>query len=706
MPKNKKLIGLIPIMLAVIVLIIFIGPADGFKHGYYSEEMPIWDLPWQNYLEGISLDTSYGEIDFSPVKDHFAGFEIVITKSEGADNGNLYLKISDEKGKLIETQIIDTNEMRSSEWYKVKTSAALKKGSRYHLEISSDAGSSVPNLICMTSDYLPAETVEGNILINYAYAEPVFSPEKKTLLIMVIISLCAFVCSFFFEEKIKRALRIGTGVLLMTALLSWNYLYNIFDVQNDKFVNFQDDSEILVTGVIYADRDGVYFSEPEEKGYGLGYYRNVRGRLFNYREWEYTSDSECEEGYSKSGCGIKVVSNDYTKDVIAPGNIIRFANGESFEIESISDDDTSIFVTLKGDSHLSVRRNGSLDDAEFYSPSGEKLESGRIIAYLSQFGLQGKIFKVIARMTDRDDILPPLNLITSIAMAVTVILITWLLLKKYNPVMAGCFLVTFALSPWTVNFARNLYWVEFTWFLPMAAGIFCAWKIENKKCRIAGYVLSFLTILIKSLCGYEYITAVMLGLILFPAADLFIALASRKKEKAILLLKAVLITGCAALAGFMAAVVIHSRLGNSTDIISGIKRIILEVALRRTAGADLNKEAPVIWGSLNASVWDTIAKYFGFSTQIIPGVNGNLFPALCIVPICFFAYDLKKKKADHESLFLYLVSFITSLSWFVFGKSHSYVHTQINFVIWYFGFIQICFYIIINRLVKAIKGAK
>ncbi len=706
MPKNKKLIGLILITLVTIVLIVTIGPADAFTHGYYSEEIKIWELPWQNITGGVYLGNEEGKIVFSPVEDHLAGFEVVITKNSETDNGHLIFEISDEKGKKVETVVAEADRITPMDWYKVKTKAAYKKGEKYELTISSDGQATAPNLICMTSDYLPAETLEGDILLNYAYAESTFSPEKKILLILVIIALWLFAGSFFFGEKIRKNARIATGIILITALLSWNYSVNIFDVSNDKFENFQDDSEILVTGMLYADHEGTYFSTPAERGFGLGYYRNIRGRLFNYCEWKYPSDEEWDEGYSRNDCRIKVITSDYSRDVAVPGNTVKFANGESFVIENAEGNDQYIVVTLAGDKHISPRVNGSLDDAEFYSGSGEKLESGRIIAYTSQFGLQGKIFKVIARIMNREDILPLLNLLTSIAMALTVILITYLLSKKYNNIMAGCFLVTFAISPWIVNFARNLYWVEFTWFLPMAAGLFIAWKAESRKCRITGYILVFLSVLIKSLCGYEYITAVMLGSILFITVDLFTALAKKQKKTALLLFRTVVIMGCAALAGFMAAIIIHSRLGNSTGVISGIKSIIMDVALRRTAGADLNTEHPVLWESLNASVWDTIAKYFAFSTDVIPGINGNLFPALCIVPICIFAYDLKNKKTDFEMLFLYAVSFVTSLSWFVFGKSHSYVHTQINFVIWYFGFVQICFYIIVSRAVNAIRKRK
>ena len=45
---------------------------------------------------------------------------------------------------------------------------------------------------------------------------------------------------------------------------------------------------------------------------------------------------------------------------------------------------------------------------------------------------------------------------------------------------------------------------------------------------------------------------------------------------------------------------------------------------------------------------------------------------------------------------MFIVFLGTTLSWFILGKAHSYVHTHMNYVLWYFGFIQICLYIIIK----------
>ena len=65
-----------------------------------------------------------------------------------------------------------------------------------------------------------------------------------------------------------------------------------------------------------------------------------------------------------------------------------------------------------------------------------------------------------------------------------------------------------------------------------------------------------------------------------------------------------------------------------------------------------------------------------------------------------FAYDFYNRKLDVIKVTLYIVTFLTSISWIVLAKSHSYVHTFLNFVVWYFGFIQVCLYVLINQLIN------
>ena len=272
--------------------------------------------------------------------------------------------------------------------------------------------------------------------------------------------------------------------------------------------------------------------------------------------------------------------------------------------------------------------------------------------------------------------------------------------------MSACFYIVFWLSPWLVNFARNLYWVEFTWFLPMAIGLLISLKLNDKKFRIPGYLLIFLSIAIKSLCGYEYISTIMVGSILFLLSDLAAAIYAKNKELTHLLFKVILICSVCALAGFSAAICIHARLKGNGSVAAGIMNIIKEDVLRRTGGADLNTLDPHYWDSLNASVWEVLSIYIHFPSEIIAEVSGNLFPLLSLTALAILIYDFKKKKTDIGSAALYVFSYLAANSWFVLAKAHSYVHVHMNYAMWYFGFVQICFYIIIKKLFDTYQALK
>ena len=299
-----------------------------------------------------------------------------------------------------------------------------------------------------------------------------------------------------------------------------------------------------------------------------------------------------------------------------------------------------------------------------------------------------------------------LHLLCSLTTAAVFVIITLLLQQKYNNIMAGVFYVTFWLSPWVVNFARNLYWVEFTWFIPMAIGLVCSLKLTDRKWRIGCYIATFVAITGKCLCGYEYITSVMMGLIAFLLVDLIMAFLEGNKERFILLFRTIFILGVTSLIGFATAICIHAPLIGNGDILGGIRAIILNCVIARTSGGDLNYFAESLWTSFNASTWDVYCTYFKFSTAVITGITGNLFPLLCCIPLLLFAYNYRRKKLNREEIALYIVFFLTSVSWFILAKSHSYIHTHMNYVMWYFGFVQICLYICVNKLVEAYKNLK
>ena len=265
--------------------------------------------------------------------------------------------------------------------------------------------------------------------------------------------------------------------------------------------------------------------------------------------------------------------------------------------------------------------------------------------------------------------------------------------------MAVCFYATVWLSPWVVNFARNLYWVEFTWFIPMLMGLFCSIYVRKKWCRFLSYIGVFLSVMVKCLCGYEYITCVMMAMISFLVIDLVQAILKKDKQQAWLLLKTAFVMGVVALLGFAAALLIHARVRGSGDLLQGLIYIYEKDVVRRVAvNTEISSFDPVVTSSLRVAVSSVLGRYFKFATQIMVGLPGNLFPLLTVLPVFVFVYQLIKKKLNINDATMYVFFFLTCISWFVLAKPHSYIHTHINYVLWYFGHVQVCLYIICKQM--------
>lgn len=698
MNEKKKKLGMIIITVIMISLICMIGPMDIFSHGFYCDEIKRHRINPEDFLEEIHLEDGAFEMKFSPEKKHLKGFEINLAHQPENNTGTLLIDILNEKEKCLGTIKVDLSKVESESWYKVYTDVSLKKGEIYTLRFSAQDCETVPYLQVVNPDYLPEENVSGNILLGYGYAESTFTFQNKILIGLFIISGWLFVCAKLIDNRKKKCTECAAVLIFLTAVLSWNYMYNSMDVKNDTFTYFQEDSETLVRSMIYADRDGAFFMNEDELGFGLGRYTDIKGEHNRYDFSFFNSDSWIN-GYSRTEPAIRIDANDYTEQTAVAGHYAVFDNDDYFLIERVEEKDKDLIVYLQSEDILTEEKYGSLGKVTFYDNNEQALPPGILTAYKSQYGLHGKVFREMARHMDEEQAIATLNLICCIAAAVVLVAVTWLIYRKYNLILSGCFFMTFWLSPWTVNYAKNLYWLEFTWFIPMAIGLFCSLKIDHVKCRIFSYIAAFVAIAGKSLCGYEYLSVIMMGLIAFLLVDLLMAMIAKDRQKAILLFRTIFIIGTAAVLGFIAAICIHAVLQTDGSILEGMHDIFAQVVLKRTSGTDLNTFVEGDWESLNASVWETFCKYFHFSTEIIVGVDGNLFPLLCILPVCIFVYEFKKKCLNVELAAMYVVFFLTSASWFCLAKAHSYIHTHMNFVLWYFGFIQISIYIIVRKII-------
>ena len=365
-------------------------------------------------------------------------------------------------------------------------------------------------------------------------------------------------------------------------------------------------------------------------------------------------------------------------------------DSESLVLGKIINDKYSISNTNYGLGFAYIDENGTYgpNTLDSYVILKDNIEAKKFNVYQSQVGLQGFIYSFIFNNLNINKI-KALTLATSIAMAITIFLLSYLLWIIIGKEFAIIFYLSMILSPWIVSFSSNLYWVSFTWFLPAIFSFLVFVDIDNKRKYI--WLFCFmLSIFIKSLCGYEYLsTIVLFALSVFFIAP-FLENNSISKNK---LLKYIVIIFGLSIFGFLLAIGIHSLLRGEGDLLLGLKNIYEQDVLRRTFGGDATKFDPVYSDSFNASFLKVIFKYlFMLQTDLVKGIFGIFFIVLIIVNIIMLL-KFKKSNSKNLNIAMFIIFLLPALSWYFLGKSHSYIHTHMNFVLWYFGFVAVLFYI-------------
>ena len=351
--------------------------------------------------------------------------------------------------------------------------------------------------------------------------------------------------------------------------------------------------------------------------------------------------------------------------------------------EAIGDDiaDSSFGLGfLKSDNNL---------DVDAYSLIyNDNLEGYHYESYMSQVGIQGHIFGKIVSIIPKMNKINLFRLICCCLLVIVLVLIIIQLHKRYGILFASIFGVVSFLSPWIVNFSRNLYWVEFTWFIPMLLCLLCI-NYEDKRKFI--YPLFFIAIFIKCLCGYEYLSTIMMTGIMFLMVEWVCNKESRRN-----IFKTIFIVGICSLAGFLAAFIIHAFIYGSGDVLNGFKMLQAELVERRTFGSATNFD-PAYAESLEASVLDVLVKYFWSTDGILGGKPMCFIFVITVIALMYQKFVLKEHNKFEVSLFI--ITLLTTISWFVLGKAHSYIHTHMNFVLFFMGWIQVSFYILCKTII-------
>ena len=496
---------------------------------------------------------------------------------------------------------------------------------------------------------------------------------------------------------------------------------NVLRVSDDRtFASFQRDSEALVVGKIVSERAGVPIPMRDRgvaranlalawvdgappsyeagiatvlQGYDL---LDARVPLTDLRlsRVDYGGPG-WENGVFASGAGIAVAAQDRS---IARyiGRSAR-VDGQSRIIQSATFQGNVALLrfsgpALVGDQITSVREVAAL---------GQPVEREvlRFNPYTSQYGLQGLSFAWASEALGLS--LDSMYIMTAAMLACVLAALALLYARIFGLIFCAGFVACMLLSPWITNYGRNIYWVPFTWFLPavfLAIGLLSGTTLA-RTVAAAGY---FLAVLLKCLCGYEYLSTV----ILFAAAPCVVAIAV--PVRAIAARPAALWCAAACVLGacaFAVALVCQSPLKAPT-VWQGVLTIVEQDALRRTQGdpSAFSADGDAV-SSLSQTTWSVVWRYvFQWRTDLLAGIPGTAFGYLLVAAAAVAVGRAVVARSDRWRHGVMLGAFVVpAVSWYVLGKGHSARHYHMNYVLWYMGAVPVCLWIGADTLHEIVR---
>lgn len=368
--------------------------------------------------------------------------------------------------------------------------------------------------------------------------------------------------------------------------------------------------------------------------------------------------------------------------------------------------------------------------------------SDEFVPYRSQYGLQTRVFAIIREVGIAD--VQTLELLVAGCMAALVTLVSVVMTKRAGIAVGIAIAVAMVFNPWVTLFARNLYWVMFTWYLPLAVMLLGALLPR------AGTLLTLPTcvalmgaFLVKFLCGYEYATTVVIA----AAAPLLLHLQSAGGWP--LLVRDTMRYAAVVSLAFAAALLVHMvdlrveahrSWYESADVIAELVRKRVATAApadvaRKNCGGSSQCEAVVVT-SLQARTIEVAGQYLlfhdflpwghvlarqpawdGWRPLMTVPAGRKLIPTFLEFPwersdwLAFGAFPILLLGALAVSLRLGKVvlgaitlAVAAPLSWGLAAKGHSTIHYHINYVLWSLPTVPFAVALLVGGGRRAIAG--
>jgi len=508
--------------------------------------------------------------------------------------------------------------------------------------------------------------------------------------------------------KINKNFSVTFFYFSLIVILLCAFQWNIFHTTSEfQFRTYRDGSEALILGKIFADLQSAKIEKANlafvEKGEGaapsdvLSVYERVNhaGKIIPID----LTDRNWSHGFANFGPlfllkRAAIAEIGYGKNEFFPGDRIRFSNGQIRVVMDVRDLGEYLHVEYSGERIIleGIKNREISIESEKFS----------FKAYPKQFGGQAIFFSRLYEWS------PPflknvlwLQAVSAFVFSVMVVLVARELMLSIDKWLGIVFFLCMLGSPWIVSVARNLYWVPALWLLPVYVSFF-SFRIIKLRGESAKFLFFYglvfsLTIFIKSLCGYEYLSTIFIFSLLPFFLDAIAPEGLRVMRRPWLSCFIIFIAG---VVGFSGALVSHAAL-RADGIFEGLFETIRSEAFKYNAiGSFVG--APSY--GLDSSFFDLTRKYiFEWEGAVLFGLDGRwVFPVLLLGSALVVAKSLfQGGSARFRDLTLWLCSFIGSTSWSILMKDHSVIHTHLNFVLWYLFFIPVAMYLLVKFFISS-----
>jgi hypothetical protein len=305
---------------------------------------------------------------------------------------------------------------------------------------------------------------------------------------------------------------------------------------------------------------------------------------------------------------------------------------------------------------------------------------------------------------------------TALLLATVFVLAARALAKRVSLVAGLALLMLLALSPWMTAFGPSIYWQPWTLLLPTLLPLLL-WP----RLRLRGWWPPLLMIagavMLKALCGYEFITTVILGA---TAGACYHEYRGRFDLR---LLKAAASTVAVGIAGFAAAMAVHAV---QLWLVTGSLSALGIRARQRTFGPDefgaLVADVRPRLGSLGwlfdlnepLALWLYFMRGYLFEAGVsTPTVGGLPATRVWIGMFCLFylvtALWLWRRRREgvvrvEERLAVATgIGLVGALSWLVLAYGHAINHAHLDAIVFYIPFLPFCYSLLVTLGARALK---